>query len=33
LTGSRHTYDSNIASGKSRVHYGNKFGGKGVLDD
>jgi hypothetical protein len=33
LTGSRHTYDSNTASGKSRVHYGNKFGGKGVLDD
>ena len=33
LTGSRHTYDSNIASGKSRVHYGNKFSGNGVLDD
>jgi hypothetical protein len=33
LTGSRHTYDGNIALGKSRVHYGNKFGGKGVLDD
>jgi len=33
LAGSRHTYDSNTASGKSRVHYGNKFGGKSVLDD
>jgi hypothetical protein len=33
LTGSRHTYDGNIASGKSRVHYGNKFGGKSILDD
>ena len=32
-TGAGHRYGANTAQGSSRVHYGNQFGGKGVLDD